>query len=69
MSNIKNLPPNEKSGLYKGELHINGGIQSIVDGTKKVEIEDSEYHFCRTAVDSTEVYEFENKTNKEILDK
>jgi len=67
MSNIINLPPNSKSGLYKGKLHTEGGIQSIVDGVRKVEIEKDEYHICKTVMAHNKQYEFKNKTNKEIL--
>jgi hypothetical protein len=73
MSNVINLPPNDKSGLYKGELHINGGIQTIVDGSnvnngRVVEIESEEYYLCPALMQSDKIYEFKNKTNKEILD-
>lgn len=69
MSNIVDLPPNKKSGLYKAPSHDDGGVRVIVDGTKAVEVEGSEYHICKSAMLSTEIYEFKNKTNKEILDK
>jgi hypothetical protein len=68
MSNIKNLPPNKKSGLYKGELHSNGGIQVIVDDVSKVEVEGHEYHLCPETLMNEEILEFKNKTNKEILE-
>ena len=67
MSNVIDLPPNKKSGLYKGELHTNGGIQSVVDGVKKVEIETDEYHLCKQIFATTKIYEFKDKTNKQIL--
>ena len=76
MSNINNKPATSESGLYRGALHNDpvtgaslGGIQSIVDGIKKVEIEGEEYHICRDAMESSEVFKFENKTNKQILEK
>ena len=69
MSNVVNRPPNKKSGFYKhGFLHTHGGIQSIVDGVKKVEIEQGEYHLCRSVMDGDKVYELKNKNAKEILD-
>lgn len=68
MSNVNNLPPNEKSGMYKGEYHENGGIQVVVDNVKKVEIEGDEYHLCRESMSNEKVYHFNQKTNKEILD-
>lgn len=67
MSNIINLPPNEESGRYNAPSHENGGVQSIVDGVKKVEIEGDEYHLCKEVMKSNKVYHFKQKTNEEIL--
>jgi len=68
MSNIINLPPNKESGLYKAPSHEEGGVQVIVDGHYPVEVEGGEIHICRDAMNSKEVLEFKNLTNKEILD-
>lgn len=68
MSNIINLPENTESGLYHAPSHENGGVQVIVDGTQKIEVEGNEIHLCGELMRSEEVYEFKNKTNKEILD-
>lgn len=76
MSNINNRPPNDKSGLFHGERHNDpvtgqamGGIQTIVDGSQVVEIEGEEYFLCRESMESSVVYNFQNKTNKQVLDK
>lgn len=69
MSNIVNRPPNKTSGMYVGPPHSEGGIAAVIDGVKPVEIEGDEYHICAAAMKSTEVFEFTNKTNKQILDK
>lgn len=69
MSNIINLPPNNKSGVYKAPSHAEGGVQVIVDGTRKVEVEGQEFHLCRKSLESEKQYEFKNKTNLEILEK
>lgn len=69
MSNIVNLPPNTQSGEYKGFLHTEGGIQVIVDGGQHVEVEKNEYSICRAAMDDNTIYKFQNKTNKQILEK
>lgn len=68
MSNIVNLPPNEESGLYKAPSHEKGGVQVIVDGVSKVEVEGGEIQICRTAMMSDDIHEFKDLTNKEILD-
>lgn len=68
MSNIINLPPNEESGLYKAPSHEEGGVQVIVDGHYPVEVEGGEIHICRDAMNSKEVLDFNDLTNKEILD-
>lgn len=67
-SNIVNLPPNNKSGLYKAPLHTEGGVQVIVDGVKKIEVEGEEYHLEKRVLYNNKEYEFKNKTNLEILD-
>lgn len=76
MSNINNRPPNNKSGLFHGARHNDpatgmamGGIQTIVDGSQVVEIEGEEYFLCRESMESSVVYNFQNKTNKQVLDK
>ena len=69
MSNIVNLPPNRNSGLYKAPPHSAGGVQVIIDEIKPVEVEGQEYQICDVAMSSTEVFEFKDKTAKEILDK
>lgn len=68
MSNIVNRPPNSKSGMYKAPSHAEGGVQVIVDGTRKVEVEGDEYHLCRKSLESGKQYEFKGKTTKQILD-
>ncbi|HUX78924.1 MAG TPA: NUDIX hydrolase, partial [Alphaproteobacteria bacterium] len=55
--------------MYKAPYHEDGGVQSIIDGVQKVEIEGDEYHICREAMNSSDVYEFVDKSNKQILDK
>ncbi len=67
MSNVVDLPPNEKSGLYKAPSHAEGGVQVIVDNTRKVEVEGDEYHLCKKSLSSDKQYEFKGKTNKQIL--
>ncbi len=67
MSNIVDLLPTDKSGLYKAPYHADGGVQVIVDGIKKVEVEGDEFHLCHTLFEDKRVFEFENKTNLEIL--
>ena len=70
MSNIVTKSATKKSGKYdKGEYHSNGGIKVTVDGVKDIEVEKDEYHICRAAIESEEVYEFSNKSNEEILEK
>ena len=69
MSNIVNLPPNSHDGIYKGFLHKDGGIQSILENGKKLEIEKDEFHLCSAVLQSEKTYEFKNATNKEILTK
>lgn len=69
MSNILNLPPNSHDGIYKGFLHKDGGIQSILENGKKLEIEKDEFHLCSAVLQSEKTYEFKNATNKEILTK
>ncbi len=76
MSNINNLPANHNSGLYRGARHNDpatgkplGGIKTIVDGVKSVEIEGDEYFICREAMQSNAIFSFKQKTNKQILDR
>lgn len=54
--------------LYKGNSHATGGIKVNVDGIKTIEVEGHEYLLCNTAMQSTKIFEFKNKTNKQILD-
>jgi len=68
MSNLVDLPPNNKSGLYKAPLHTEGGVQVIVDGVKKIEVEGDEYHLEKRVLYNNKEYAFKNKTNLEILD-
>ncbi len=69
MSNVVDLPPNKHDGVYKGFLHTEGGIQSILENGRKLEIEKDEYHLCSGVMESEKVYEFKDATNREILDK
>lgn len=55
-------------GLYEGPSHDAGGIDVVIDGVKPVEVEGDEYHICAAARKSPKVYNFVNKTVKEILD-
>lgn len=57
-----------EEALYKGNSHDNGGIKVLVDGSKPIEVEGHEYLLCNKAMQSTRIFEFKNKTNKEILD-
>jgi hypothetical protein len=57
-----------EEALYKGNSHDNGGIKVLVDGLKPIEVEGHEYLLCNKAMQSTKIFEFKNKTNKEILD-
>ena len=58
-----------KKGLFVGKSHKEGGIPSVVKETGQlIEIEGDEYYICRSAYHSDKVYNFENKTNKQILD-
>lgn len=68
MSNIVNLPPNSESGLYKAPSHEEGGVQVIVDGVTKVEVEGGEIQLCKASMQSEEIHEFKGVTNKELLD-
>jgi ADP-ribose pyrophosphatase YjhB (NUDIX family) len=67
MSNIVNLPPNKKDGLYRAPSHEDGGVQVIIERTSKVEVEGMEWHFCREVFESKKIYDFKDKTNLEIL--
>ena len=57
-----------EEALYKGNSHDNGGIKVLVDGSKPIEVEGHEYLLCNKAMQSTKIFEFKNKTNKQILD-
>jgi DNA polymerase III sliding clamp (beta) subunit (PCNA family) len=57
-----------EEALYKGNSHANGGIKVLVDGVKPIEVEGNEYLICSNAMESTKIFEFKDKTNKEILD-
>lgn len=60
---------NKKSGFYKnGKSHANGGIPVLVDDNTLIEVEKFEYVICNNAMNSTKIFEFKDKTNKEILD-
>ncbi len=76
MSNINNRPANIESGLYHGARHNDpvtgvplGGIKTVVDGVKTIEIEGGEFFICREAMASKEIFDFKNKTNLQILTK
>ena len=59
-----------KKGLFVGKSHAEGGIPSkIAETGQLLEIEGDEYYICKQAYQSTKQYKFENKTNKQILDK
>jgi GNAT superfamily N-acetyltransferase len=58
-----------KSGFYKhGKSHEDGGIPVLVDSSSPIEVELHEYKICSNAMESTKIFEFKDKTNKEILD-
>ena len=60
---------NKNSGFYKnGKSHAEGGIPVLVDGSSPIEVEQFEYKLCNNAINSTKIFEFKDKTNKEILD-
>lgn len=60
---------NKQSGFYKnGKSHAEGGIPVLVDGNTPIEVEKFEYVICNNAMNSTKIFEFKDKTNKEILD-
>lgn len=60
---------NKQSGFYKnGKSHAEGGIPVLVDDNTLIEVEKFEYVICNNAMNSTKIFEFKNKTNKEILD-
>ena len=59
-----------KKGLFVGNSHANGGIPSEVKETgQQIEIEGDEYYICREAYNSSKNYSFQDKSNKQILDK
>lgn len=64
----------KSEALYRGKRHYDkdgnalGGIKVVVDKEYVVEVEDMEYKICQEAYNSSEVLQFHNKTNKEILD-
>lgn len=62
---------NKKSkGLFIGKSHKEGGIPSKVKETGQLlEIEGFEYYICNSAYNSNDKYHFEEKTNREILNK
>lgn len=63
-----------ESPIYKGKRHYDkegnplGGIKVLVDGSTIVETEMGECKICDTAYNSSEVLEFKQKTNKEVID-
>ncbi len=57
------------SGLIKGPSHEGGGVTITVAPTSTPIIaEGNEYNICRSGYESPEIYNFVQKTNKEILD-
>lgn len=60
----------QKKGLFIGNSHANGGIPSEVKQTgQQIEIEGDEYYICNEAYNSSKIYSFKGKSNKQILDK
>lgn len=58
-----------KKGLFIGNPHSKGGIPSEVKETgQQIEIEGDEYYICNEAYNSSKIYSFKGKTNKQILD-
>jgi DNA polymerase III sliding clamp (beta) subunit (PCNA family) len=58
-----------KKGMFIGPSHENGGIPSkIAETNTPIEIEGGEYHICREAFYSPKVFNYQNKTNKQVLD-
>ncbi len=56
-------------GLIKGPSHAKGGIAiEIIETGNHKEVEGAEYYICTAARLSTEIHEFINKTDIEILD-
>jgi hypothetical protein len=69
MPNIVKGKETTKSGLYdKGFYHSEGGIAVTVDRCKLIEVEKDEYKICNEAYESSKIYEFNQKTNIEVLD-
>lgn len=57
------------TGLIGGKPHENGGTPIIVQPSGiMIEAELNEYLICKSAMESTQIHEFKQKTNKEILD-
>jgi DNA polymerase III sliding clamp (beta) subunit (PCNA family) len=58
-----------KKGMFIGPSHANGGIPSkIAETNTPIEIEGGEYYICREAFYSPKVFNYQNKTNKQVLD-
>ena len=68
MSNILDLPPNDKSGMYKAPPHSDGGFRLVIDNSKVAEAEGYEIELCPSVMESNEILHYKNKTNKQILD-
>lgn len=58
----------KNNGMFVGKSHAQGGIPSVVVETgQRLEIEGKEWYICREAYYSSDVYDFHQKTNQEIL--
>ncbi len=57
------------SGEIHGPSHASGGIPMVIEpsGTP-IEVEGKEYYLCKSALEDSTVYNYVDKTNKEILD-
>jgi hypothetical protein len=54
--------------IYVGNSHANGGIPAVnVDTGERLEIEGDEMKICRDAYNSSEVLEYIQKTNREVV--
>lgn len=62
------ITPNTESGLIGGKPHSEGGTMITVNPTSQViEAELGEWLICSSAMESSTIHEFKDKTNKEIL--
>lgn len=58
-----------KSGLYHGGSHASGNdIPIVIDGQREARVEGGEYHLCSSLMQSSDTYEFHEKTALEILE-